>query len=207
MPEHVREQRQFLDNELKPRLDAALAGRGHVLFVDAAHFVYGTFLCCLWSIVRIFVRAASGRQRFNVLGAWNAVTRELITITNTTVVNTETMCELLRAVANRGLIGPVTLVLDNARYQRNAVVQGLAAELGIVLLFLPSYSPNLNLIERLWRFMKRKAAYGRYHPTFTDFRAAVQDVLDRVPTTHASKLASLMTLNFQEFDEVSLLTA
>ncbi len=204
MPEHVREQREFLDNELKPKLDAALAGRGHVFFVDAAHFVFGTFLCCLWSIVRIFVRAASGRQRFNVLGAWNAVTRELITITNTTVVNTETMCELLRAVAKRGLIGPVTLVLDNARYQRNALVKGLAAELGIVLLFLPSYSPNLNLIERLWRFMKRKAAYGRYHPTFADFRAAVQDVLDHVQTTHANKLASLMTLNFQEFDEVSL---
>jgi transposase len=207
LPEHVRGQREFLDNELKPKLDAARAGSGHVLFVDAAHFVYGTFLCCLWSIVRIFVRAASGRQRFNVLGAWNAVTHELTTITNTTVVNTDTMCELLRAVARRGLIGPVTMVLDNARYQRNAVVQGLAAELGIVLLFLPSYSPNLNLIERLWRFMKRKAAYGRYHPTFADFRAAIQDVLDRVPTTHASKLASLMTLNFQEFDEVSLLTA
>ncbi len=207
MPEHVRTQREFLDNELKPKLDAALSGRGHVLFVDAAHFVFGTFLCCLWSIVRIFVRAASGRQRFNVLGAWNAVTRELITITNTTVVNTETMCELLRAVAKRGLIGPVTLVLDNARYQRNAVVKGLAAELGIVLLFLPAYSPNLNLIERLWRFMKRKAAYGRYHPTFADFRAAVQDVLDHVETTHANKLASLMTLNFQEFDEVSLLAA
>jgi transposase len=203
----VREQREFLDNELKPKLDAALAGRGHVLFVDAAHFVYGTFLCCLWSIVRIFVRAASGRQRFNVLGAWNAVTRELITITNTTVVNTDTMCELLRTVASRGLIGPVTLVLDNARYQRNAMVQALAAELGIALLFLPSYSPNLNLIERLWRFMKRKAAYGRYHPTFADFRAAIQDILDRVPTTHANKLASLMTLNFQEFDDVSLLAA
>ena len=207
MPEHVREQREFLDNELKPKLDAALAGHGHVLFVDAAHFVFGTFLCCLWSIVRIYVRAASGRQRFNVLGAWNAVTRELITITNTTVVNSDTMCELLRAVAKRGLIGPVTLVLDNARYQRNAVVKSLAAELGIVLLFLPSYSPNLNLIERLWRFMKRKAAYGRYHPTFADFRAAVQDVLDRVPTTHANQLASLMTLNFQEFNEVSLLAA
>jgi len=207
LPEHVRGQREFLDNELQPKLDAALAGNGHVLFVDAAHFVYGTFLCCLWSLVRIFVRAASGRQRFNVLGAWNAVTRELIAITNTTVVNTDTMCELLRAVARRGLLGPVTMVLDNARYQRNAVVQGLAAELGIVLLFLPSYSPNLNLIERLWRFMKRKAAYGRYHPTFADFRAAIQNVLDRVPTTHANKLASLMTLNFQEFDDVSLLAA
>jgi hypothetical protein len=55
------------------------------------------------------------------------------------------------------------------------------------------HSPNLNLIERLWRFVKRKAAYGRYHPTFADFRAAVQDVLNRVPTTHAEKLASLMT--------------
>jgi transposase len=206
LPEHVREQREFLEGELKPRLDKAVAGRGHVLFVDAAHFVYGTFLCCLWSIARMYVRAASGRQRFNVLGAWNAVTRELITITNTTVVNTDTMCELLRAVAARGLIGPVTMVLDNARYQRNAVVQGLAAELGIELLFLPSYSPNLNLIERLWRFVKRKAAYGRYHPTFAGFRAAVQDVLDRVSTTHANKLASLMTLNFQEFDDVSLLT-
>ena len=84
---------------------------------------------------------------------------------------------------------------------------GLAKELGIELLFLPSYSPNLNLIERLWRFVKRKAAYGRYHPTFAEFRAAVRDVIDRVPTTHTEQLASLMTLNFQEFDDVSLLAA
>jgi transposase len=175
--------------------------------VDAAHFVFGTFLCCLWSIARVFVRAASGRQRFNVLGAWDAVARTLITVTNTTVVNTDTMCDLVRAVAARGLVGPVTLVLDNARYQRNKIVIGLAEGLGIELLFLPSYSPNLNLIERLWRFTKRKAAYGRYHPTFADFRAAVQDVLDRVPTTHADALASLMTLHFQEFDDVSLLAA
>ena len=122
-------------------------------------------------------------------------------------MNTDTMCELLRAVAARGLVEPITLVLDNAAYQRNALGMGLARELGIELLFLPNYSPNLNLIERLWRFTKRQAAYGRYHPTFTDFRAAVQDVLDRVPTTHAEKLASLMTLNFQEFDNVSFLAA
>ena len=178
-----------------------------MFIVAAAQFVFGTFLGCLGSLTRIFVKAASGRQRFNVLGAWNAVTRELVTITNTTVVNTETMCELLRTIAARGLCGPVTLVLDNARYQRNALVMGLAQELGIELLFLPSYSPNLNLIERLWRFVKRKAAYGQYHPTFAAFRAAIEDVLDRVPTTHAEKLASLMTLNFQEFDDVSFLAA
>lgn len=192
---------------MKPRLDRAVAGKGHVLFVDAAHFVYGTYLCCLWSILRVFVRAASGRQRFNVLGAWDAVTRTLVAVTNTTVVNTDTMCELLRAVAARGYAGPVTLVLDNARYQRNDVVKGRAAELGIELLFLPSYSPNLNLIERLWRFTKRTAIYGKYHPTFADFRAAVEDVLARISSKHANPLASLMTLSFQEFEDVSLLAA
>ena len=112
-----------------------------------------TFTHCLWSFTRIFVRAASGRQRFNVLGAWNAVSRQLIAVTNTTVVNTETMCELLRKIAAQGLVGPITLVLDNARYQRNAVVEALAESFGIKLLFLPSYSPNLNLIERLWKFI------------------------------------------------------
>jgi transposase len=197
----------FHDNELKPRLDAAQAGEGHVFFVDAAHFVFGTFLCCLWSFTRIFVRAASGRQRFNVLGAWNAVTRQLVAVTNTTVVNTETMCELLRKIAAQGLAEPITLVLDNARYQRNAVVQALAEQLGIKLLFLPSYSPNLNLIERLWKFIKRRSLYGRYHPSFADFRAAIEATLDKLSTTHANDLATLMTLNFQRFENVSLMAA
>jgi transposase len=207
LAEHIEIQATFHDNELKPRLDAAQTGGGHLFFVDAAHFVFGTFLCCLWSFTRIFVRAASGRQRFNVLGAWNAVTRELIAVTNTTVVNTETMCELLRKIAASGLTGPITLVLDNARYQRNAAVQAMAEQLSISLLYLPSYSPNLNLIERLWKFIKRRALYGRYHPTFNEFQAAIQEIIDGLPTTHTESLKSLMTLNFQRFDDESLMAA
>ena len=207
LAEHVQTQTAFLESELKPCLDAARAGTGQVFFVDAAHFVFGTFLCCLWSFTRIFIRAASGRQRFNVLGAWNAVTRQRIAVTNTTVVNTATMCELLGKIAALGLTGPITLVWDNARYQRNAVVEALAKELGIKLWFLPSYSPNLNLIERLWKFTKRRALYGRYHPTFAAFQAAIQEVLDGLSTTHAEQLESLMTLNFQQFEDVSLMAA
>ena len=207
LTEHVATQHEFLKTELQPALDAAAAGTGHVFFVDAAHFVFGTFLCCLWSLARIFVRAASGRQRFNVLGAWNAITRQLIAVTNTTVVNTDTMCELLRKIADEKLTGPITVVLDNARYQRNKVVQSLAAELGIRLLFLPSYSPNLNLIERLWGFAKRQSVYGKYHATFASFRAAIESTLASLSTTHSRKLETLMTLVFQEFDDVSLLAA
>lgn len=207
LAEHVTIQAEFLDENLTPVLDAAQASEGHVFFVDAAHFVYGTFLCCLWSFTRLFVRAASGRQRFNVLGAWNAVTRELVSVTNTTVVNTDTMCELLHRIVALNLTGPITLVLDNARYQRNAVVMGLAEQLGITLLFLPSYSPNLNLIERLWKFTKRRALYGRYHPTFADFRAAIEQTLADISTKHASQLATLMTLNFQQFQNVALMAA
>ena len=112
------------------------------------------------------------------------------------------MCGLLRKVAASGLTGPIALVLDNARYQRNAAVQALAGELGIALLFLPSYPPNLNLIERLWKFINRHALYGRYHPTFAEFRAAIQEALDGLPTTHAEPLK---TLNFQQFQTVSLM--
>ena len=158
-------------------------------------------------LTRLFVRAASGRQRFNVLGAWNALTRELVSMTNTTVVNTDTLCELLRKIAAQRLTGTITLVLDNARYQRNAVVMALAAQLGITLLFLPCYSPNLNLIERLWKFTKRRSLYGRYHATFADFRAAIEQTLAGIPIQHAAARASLMTLKLQRFENVSLIAA
>ena len=207
MAEHVEIQATFLDTVLKPRLDAAMTEQGHVFFVDAAHFVFGTFLCCLWSFARIFVRAASGRQRFNVLGAWDAVARRLIAVTNTTVVNTETMGELLRKIAAEGLAGPITLVLANARYQHNAAVKALASELGIALLFLPSYSPNLNLIERLWRFVRVESLNSTYYEKFDEFRAAIDGCLDGLSTVHKGEMETLMTHRFQMFEDVPLLAA
>ena len=192
---------------MKPRLDEAQAGNRHVFFVDASHFVLGMYSGCLWTIGRKWIPASTGRQRFNVLGAYDAVTRQLVTITNTTVVNTETMCELLEKMSKLGLKKPVTIVLDNARYQRNAFVMELAEELGIELLFLPSYSPNLNLIERLWRLIKRTALYGRYYANFKLFKAAIEKTIDELHTVHREKLESMMTLKFQTFKEVLLVTA
>jgi len=205
--EHCQTQAEFRDSQLAPVLAAARAGQGHVFFVDAAHFVLGSFLCCLWSVTRVFLKAAAGRQRYNVLGAWNAVTNTVTAVTNTDYVNSATVCELLRQIAAQGLVGPLTLVLDNARYQRCHLVQDLAAQLGIRLLFLPSYSPNLNLIERLWKFVRGKALNGQYHTDFTAFRAAIDKCLAEIDTKHRDQLRTLMTHEFQTFENVSIMAA
>lgn len=117
--------------------------------MDASHFVLAPFLGFLWGIARIFLRAPCGRQRFNVLGALQAVSHQLLTVTNDTYITAESVCLLLEQVASAGGALPVTVVLDNASYQRCARVAACAAHLGIALLVLPPYSPNLNLIERL----------------------------------------------------------
>jgi len=205
--EHAATQADFLTTKLEPLLEAARAGKGHVFFVDAAHFVMGSFLCCVWCLVRLLIRGGSGRKRYSVLGAWNAVTQELVRITTAATVNAETMCALLQKIAVLGLQGPITLVLDNARYQHCAVVLELAKSLNIHLEFLPSYSPNLNLIERLWKFIKKQVLYGRHYGTFAEFCAAIDGCLEKIPTEHRDSLESLMTHKFQTFDPASFLAA
>ena len=172
--------------------------------MDAAHFVYGAFLGVLWCVQRLFVKTPSGRQRLNVLAALNATTREIFTVQNLTYVTSATVCELLRLLAGAYPGQPITIVLDNARYQRCALVQEVAASLGIALLFLPPYSPNLNLIERLWKFVKKQCLYGKYYPDSTAFQQAILDCLAQAGTTHRAALESLLTLRFQTFQEVPI---
>jgi transposase len=203
----VEEQERFKKDKLEPRLDEAQAGRRVLFFVDAAHFVLAPFLGYLWCFVRRSVRAPAGRQRFNVLAALNAVTHELVTVTNDTYINAQSVCELLRKIAALGLGVPVTLVLDNARYQKCKLVQQLADELGIELLFLPSYSPNLNLIERLWKFVKKQVLNAKYYENFATFKTAIAGCIAAAPTKYKQELDSLLTLRFQTFEKAQLLAA
>lgn len=142
---------------------------------------------------------------YNVLGAINAVTHELIRITNDGYITAETVCELLRKISDLQLTTPITLVLDNARYQRCKLVQSMAESLGIELLFLPSYSPNLNLIERLWKFVKKQALNSRRHADFAKFQYAINHCLDRTTTDHHAELTTLLAHKFQTFENVSIL--
>ena len=205
--EHAREQAAFLEEKLEPRLEQARLGHRQVYFVDAAHFVFAPFLGCLWCAARLFVRAASGRKRHNVLGALDAVTHRLIRVTNQGYINAESVCALLRSVAGAAVGLPITLVLDNAGYQKCAVVQALAGSLGIELLYLPSYSPNLNLIERLWRFVRKRSLDSTYYEDFGRFAAAIDECLDGLHTVHEGEMKTLTTHKFQTFEKVPLLPA
>src|ERR1700752_1281022 len=91
--------KRLLKKALEPRLEEAQNGTRTVFFVDAAHFVLTAYLGFLWCFVRQFIRAPAGRQRFNVLGALNAVTHELIMVTNDTYINAGSVCELLHRIA------------------------------------------------------------------------------------------------------------
>jgi hypothetical protein len=99
--------------------------------MDAAHFVFAPFLGMVWCFTRLFVKAPSGRQRLNVLAAVDAITHELFTVENLTYITAETVCELLRLLAGAYQGLPITIILDNARYQRCALVQAAADALGI----------------------------------------------------------------------------
>jgi len=200
-------QATYLQSELEPRLTEAQAGKRAVFFVDAAHFVLAPFLGFVWSLVRIFIQAPAGRQRFNVLGALNAITHELITVTNDTYINAESVGALLRKLAALNLGVPITVFLDNARYQKCAAVLALAASLKIELCHLPAYSPNLNLIERLWKFVKRQCLYSKYYADFATFKTAIETCLSETHTTHKTALDSLLTLRFQTFEKAQFMPA
>jgi transposase len=208
LEEQVKIQAEFLDNKLEPRLEEARQGRRQLYFVDAVHCVFAAFLGVVWCWARRCIRAASGRKRYNVLGALDAVSHRLIQVSNHSYINAESVCLLLRAVVDAAVPGvPITLVLDNARYQKCALVTDLAKQLGIELLYLPSYSPNLNLIERVWKFVKAKCLRSKYYATYEEFHTAIKQCLDDLPTKHKAAMDSLLTHKFQTFENVSLVAA
>jgi transposase len=201
----VDEQEEFVKKKLEPKLEEARAGKRAVFFVDAAHFVLAPFIGFLWCFARIFIKAPAGRKRFNVLGAIDAITHELVSVTNDTYINAPAVCELLEKIRKRRPDTPATLVLDNARYQKCKLVSEKAKELKIDLLYLPPYSPNLNLIERLWKFVKKKCLYSRYYNSFDLFKQSISDCLEGTGTIYKNELDTLLNPKFQTFRKAQIM--
>jgi transposase len=145
--------------------------------MDASHFVMGCdFLGYVYGVTRRFIKTYSGRMRCNVLGALNFVSKKVTTVTNDTYITAAQVCELLTKISSEYAGQTIHLVLDNARYQKCKVAQELADQLGIRLVYIPPYSPNLNLIERLWKFVKA-GLRTKYYDRFDVFQEKINSIV------------------------------
>lgn len=184
-------------------MEKATSGDIVLLFLDASHFVMGCdFLGHIYGKTRRLVRTFSGRRRYNVLGALDYVSKNVLTVTNDTYITATEVCAMLRQIAGAYQDRPVHLVLDNARYQKCAVVQALAENLGIILEYIPPYSPNLNLIERIWKFVKGELR-SKYFDDFDSFRGKIDSTISTMSGSNKTLIDKLIGKGVQLYHGIS----
>jgi transposase len=190
------EQQKFV--ETFNNLMAVKSADTPVFFIDAAHPSYNSKPAYGWipKGAKVEVPANSGRQRLNLHGAANAETHEVI-VTELPKMTGESTLELLRKLEERCPDAPIIYgFTDSAPYHRGKEVKDFCRRSRVKLIYLPFYSPNLNLIERLWRFMYKHTLYNRYYSTFAEFRMALLCFFYRLSEDLFDDLRSLLTLNF-----------
>lgn len=181
-------------------MNKAKAKKLKLFFVDASHFVMGGFSGSIWTKERRYVKTACGRERYNVLGALDFVSKKVETITNNTYITATEVIALLDKLAATYAGIPISVVLDNARYQRCKAVMEHALAIGVELVFLPTYSPNLNLIERLWKFVKAEVLNAAYHSTFEGFTGIIDTCIGKTHTVYKKQLDTLISEKVQFFN-------
>lgn len=172
-----------------------------VIFLDPTHQVHNTVNGCCWQVTgkagTKTIASNSGRQRITIIGAINAVTHKPTTLITEANCDKEAMKQFLREIRkDYRHTGRIHIFLDNARYSWNKEVRQEAKELNIKLIFLPPYSPNLNLIERLWKFLKKKIKKNKYYDTFKKFKQAIFDFFKNIKQ-YKTELDTLLTLKFE----------
>lgn len=139
----------------------------------------------------------TGRRRLNILGAINMVDLEIVPFITEENCHKGTIKVFLDEVKKKySRSEKITIFLDNARYQRNYEIMEYAEQIGISLEFMPPYSPNLCLIERLWKFFKKKIIKNKYYETFEEFYLFVFNFFHNWEPWKI-ELQSLLTLNFE----------
>jgi transposase len=195
-------QRRFWEAVLRPLMRRARQGKITLLFADASHFVMGgDFLGYIYGRARRFVRTFSGRKRYNILGSLDYVSKKLTSVANITYITAAEVCQLLKKISEEYPNKPVFVILDNARYQKCEIVRALAKELNIHLVFIPPYSPNLNLVERVWKFAK-SGLRSQYYREFKVFCERIDSIIESTHADNFDALDRLIGRGVQLFDDL-----
>jgi len=172
-----------------------------ILYMDGVHPQHNTVQATGWikKGEENIIKSNTGRRRININGVLNADTHEVIVREDATI-NAQSTIKLLESVeAAYPLAVIIYVICDNARYYKCPLVIEFLETSTVRLVFLPPYSPNVNLIERLWKFMKKKVLHNHYYEKFDEFKREISDFFGNI-NQYSDELSSLLTNDFNLLD-------
>jgi len=197
-PPSVETQIQFIEKYKKLR--DSLDGNDVILFTDAMHLIHQAVPSSCWGDPHFppVLQTNSGRCRLNILGAYNPVNHKFIHLTSEKNCNSETVIEFLDLIVKSNpMASSITLYRDNAKYfMSKNVIECLKKYPALKIEALPAYAPNLNLIERFWKFAKAKLVKNNYIEKYKTFRAKLFQFLNHLDI-YADELKTLMVDKFE----------
>jgi transposase len=174
-----------------------------IMFIDAVHPQHNSVPTKIWSAVgeSRWINSNTGRERLNINGAYNPLTQDIIVRQDTTINGLSTI-KLFQQITHyyQPFKQHVLVFSDNGRANKcKQVKEWLAQQNFIKLIYLPPYSPNLNFIERLWKFMKKTVINTKFYPTFKEFKQAINDFFENIDD-YKTAIKSFIGLKFQIFE-------
>lgn len=169
-----------------------------IYYMDGCHPLHNSIAAYGWvkKGTEKQLKANTGRQRLNLNGAYNAEEHKVI-VREDESINAQSTIALMEQIQTKQSEGKIYLIADNAKYYRSKKVKEFLEEnQRVKIIFLPPYSPNLNLIERLWLFFKKKKLWHRYYEHYAEFKTACMAFFENIER-YKSELQTLMTPNFQ----------
>lgn len=209
IPGKADSQRQAEFLEKYGEIKTNLKEKDEIYFLDSSHPQHNTKPSYGWILKGKendkFVKTNSGRKRINLSGALNLKNHTAIVLEEETI-NYKSTIKLLKKLKIKQPTGKIYLILDNASYYHKKEVQAwVKKHRRFRLIFLPPYSPNLNLIERLWKFFHQKIMWNHYFETFEEFKR-ISLRFFRNLEKYKTELSTLLTDNFQVFPNLNLQT-
>lgn len=197
------EQESFLSQELQQILSEARKGEAEVYYTDGVHPTHNTRSTYVWTKKgkQREQASVSGRDRVNINGALNALDVTEIETIESKSVNAQSTIELYQKLLEKHPKTPrIYVISDNAKYYKNKELQEwLSTNTRIKQVFLPPYSPNLNLIERVWKFMRKKVINTSFFRTKEAFKSALMNFFQNF-RKYKDELVTLLSLNFRVFN-------